>query len=63
MDVKRQLDVLVFQTLLSMLPLIVLNLRLIVADSFGIFERLLNALISLIISESLIKNKLTVIKY
>ena len=63
MDVKRQLDVLVFQTLLSMLPLIVLNLRLIGADSFWIFERLLNALISLFISESLIKNKLTVIKY
>ena len=62
MDVKRQLDVLVFQTLLSMLPLIVLNLRLIVADSFGIFERLLNALISLFISESLLNNKLTVIK-
>ena len=62
MDVKRQLYVLVFQTLLAMLPLIVLNLRLISADSFGIFVRLLNALISLFISESLLENKLTVIK-
>ena len=55
MDVKRQLDVFVLQIFLTILPLIVPDLRLIRADAFRILKRLLNALVTLFLPESLSK--------
>ena len=53
MDVEGQLDVLVFKALLAGLPLGLRDLLLIAAHSLRIFERLNNALVSLLDAISL----------
>ena len=55
MDMKRKFDVLILETLLALMAKVIFDLGLLVADSLGILERFLNALVTLLFTKCLQK--------